>query len=116
MTTSPGSNGPNGNQPNNDDPNTNDPNTNDPNNDDRNTNDPAPTAGTGPDAAATYEQARDELASVVARLETGGLTLDESLGLWERGEHLAVVCTRFLDGARQRVEDALQRSDAGTES
>ena len=106
MTTSPGSNGPNGNHP-----NTNDPNTNDPN-----TNDPAPTAGIGPDAAATYEQARDELASVVARLETGGLTLDESLGLWERGEHLAVVCTRFLDGARQRVEDALQRSDAGTES
>jgi exodeoxyribonuclease VII small subunit len=78
-------------------------------------NDAAPTAATGPDAAASYEQARDELASVVARLEAGGLSLDESLGLWERGEHLAVVCTRFLDGARQRVEDALQRSEAETE-
>ncbi len=70
----------------------------------------APNPGTGPDAAASYEQARDELASVVARLEAGGLSLDESLELWERGEHLAVVCTRFLDGARQRVEDALRRS------
>ena len=106
MTTSPGSNDPNGNQP----------NTNDPNTDDPNTDDPAPTAGTGPDAAATYEQARDELASVVASLETGGLSLDESLELWERGEHLAVVCTRFLDGARQRVEDALQRNAAENES
>lgn len=70
-----------------------------------------PNPGTGPDAAASYEQARDELASVVARLEAGGLPLDESLELWERGEHLAVVCTRFLDGARQRVEDALRRSE-----
>ena len=69
-----------------------------------------PTAGTGQAAAESYEQARDELATVVARLEAGGLSLDESLELWERGEHLAVVCTRFLDGARQRVEDALQRT------
>ena len=53
---------------------------------------------------------------MVARLEAGGLSLDESLELWERGEHLAVVCTRFLDGARQRVEDALQRSAENAES
>lgn len=56
---------------------------------------------------ATYEQARDELAQVVATLESGGLSLDDSLKLWERGEHLAAVCERFLDGARQRVEAAL---------
>ena len=36
--------------------------------------------------ALTYEQARDELASVVKRLETGGLTLEQSLDLWERGD------------------------------
>jgi len=81
-----------------------------------NSNNALPTAGTGPAAAASYEQARDELAQVVARLEAGGLSLDESLELWERGEHLAVVCTRFLDGARQRVEDALQRSAENAES
>ena len=61
--------------------------------------------------AASYEHARDELAAVVARLESGGLSLDESLVLWERGEHLAIVCTRFLDGARERVETALRRSE-----
>jgi exodeoxyribonuclease VII small subunit len=59
----------------------------------------------------TYELARDELAAVVARLESGGLSLDESLVLWERGEHLAAVCTRFLDGARERVEGALARAE-----
>jgi exodeoxyribonuclease VII small subunit len=63
-----------------------------------------------PDDSSTYEHARDELASVVARLESGGLSLDESLTLWERGEHLAAVCTRFLDGARERVELALLKS------
>ena len=60
---------------------------------------------------ATYEVARDELAAVVAKLESGGLSLDESLTLWERGEHLAAVCTRFLEGARERVETALARTD-----
>ncbi len=48
----------------------------------------------------TYEQARDELADVVRRLEAGGLTLEESLGLWERGEQLAELCQHWLDRAR----------------
>ncbi len=60
---------------------------------------------------ATYELARDELAAVVSKLESGGLSLDESLTLWERGEHLAAVCNRFLEGARERVETALARAD-----
>ncbi len=60
---------------------------------------------------ATYELARDELAAVVHKLEAGGLSLDESLTLWERGEHLASVCSRFLDNARERVESALARAD-----
>ncbi len=63
------------------------------------------------DEVATYEQAKDELADVVGRLESGGLSLDDSLRLWERGEYLAAVCNRFLDGARARVESALARAD-----
>lgn len=54
----------------------------------------------------SYEQARAELASVVERLEAGGSTLEESLALWERGEHLAAVCQRWLDGARARLDAA----------
>lgn len=59
-----------------------------------------------PDDRLSYEQARAELASVVERLETGGTSLEESLALWERGERLADVCQRWLDGARERIDTA----------
>ncbi|MGV9801430.1 exodeoxyribonuclease VII small subunit [Mycobacterium sp. NPDC003449] len=54
-----------------------------------------------------YEEARDELIAVVQQLEQGGLDLDASLNLWERGEALAKRCEEHLAGARQRVEQAL---------
>jgi exodeoxyribonuclease VII small subunit len=50
-----------------------------------------------------YEQARDQLTDVVKKLESGGLTLEESLELWERGEELAAVCSRWLEGAKARL-------------
>lgn len=59
-----------------------------------------------------YEQARDELAEVVRRLEAGGLSLEDSLALWERGEALAKVCERHLAGARRRIDEALAEADA----
>ncbi len=55
-----------------------------------------------------YEQAREELAAVVAKLEAGGLSLEDSLALWERGESLARTCERHLAGARERVETVLR--------
>ncbi|WP_097901018.1 exodeoxyribonuclease VII small subunit [Streptomyces sp. b94] len=71
--------------------------------------------GTEATAAATgtlgYEQARDELIEVVRRLEAGGTTLEESLALWERGEELAKVCRRWLEGARARLDAALARPE-----
>lgn len=57
-------------------------------------------------AEPTYEQARDELAEVVRRLESGGESLADSMALWERGEQLARICQAHLDGAKQRVERA----------
>ncbi|RAV00097.1 exodeoxyribonuclease VII small subunit [Mycolicibacter senuensis] len=54
-----------------------------------------------------YEHCRDELIEVVQRLEQGGLDLDASLGLWERGEQLAKRCEEHLAGARKRVQDVL---------
>lgn len=54
-----------------------------------------------------YEQARDELAEVVRALEAGGLGLDDSVALWERGEALASRCEEQLAGARERVERVL---------
>lgn len=61
----------------------------------------------------TYEAAREELVEVVRALESGGTNLEESLALWERGEHLAQVCQRWLDGARKRLDDAVRRDASG---
>ncbi|MDB1086919.1 exodeoxyribonuclease VII small subunit [Streptomyces sp. ACA25] len=73
------------------------------------------TTDTDARAALSYEQARDELVDVVRRLETGGSTLEESLELWERGEELARICGRWLEGARARLDAALaEEEDGGT--
>jgi exodeoxyribonuclease VII small subunit len=61
--------------------------------------------------ALSYEQARDELAGVVRRLEAGGLTLEQSLDLWERGEKLASICGEWLDGARARLTAVMAARD-----
>jgi exodeoxyribonuclease VII small subunit len=55
------------------------------------------------DEAISYEAARDELLDVVRQLEAGGVPLEQSLILWERGEQLAVLCQAWLDGAKQRL-------------
>ena len=58
-----------------------------------------------------YEQARDELTELVKRLEAGGLTLEQSLQLWERGEELAAICEEWLEGARARLATALAQHE-----
>ena len=63
-------------------------------------------SGEAVEPATSYEQAREELAEVVRRLEAGGLTLEESLALWERGEELARICQHWLDRARERLAAA----------
>ncbi len=63
-------------------------------------------------AGLGYEQARDALVEVVARLEGGAATLEESLALWERGEALAHRCEDWLNGARARMDAVLaERKD-----
>ena len=70
-------------------------------------------AEAAPKETLSYEQARDKLAAVVKRLEAGGLTLEQSLELWERGERLAAVCEEWLNGARARLAAAMaQRNDS----
>lgn len=54
----------------------------------------------------SYEAARDELTQVVRRLESGGVPLAESMALWQRGEELAKIAQRHLDGAKAQVEKA----------
>jgi exodeoxyribonuclease VII small subunit len=69
-----------------------------------------------PDAGQPgYEQARDELVEIVRQLEAGGVTLEQSLQLWERGEQLAKICQDWLDGARARLESAARDTATSSE-
>ena len=62
---------------------------------------------TAPDVESlSFEQARDELVRVVAELEQGTPTLEQSLALWERGEALAARCEEWLLGAKRRLDAA----------
>lgn len=54
----------------------------------------------------SYEEARNELVSVVSELEQGSPTLEQTLALWERGEALATRCEEWLIGAKERLNAA----------
>lgn len=55
-------------------------------------------------AALPFDKALEELQGVVARLEEGGLPLEESIALYERGSALHSHCATLLDGAELRVQ------------
>ncbi|MCT1867027.1 exodeoxyribonuclease VII small subunit [Dermabacter sp. p3-SID358] len=59
--------------------------------------------------ALGYEEARDQLFSIVQTLERNQSGLEESIALWERSELLARRCDEWLDGARERLDRAIER-------
>ncbi len=59
-----------------------------------------------------FEQAMDELEKIVAKMEEGGLTLDESIEKFERGIRLSQICAKHLRKAELKVEK-LTRTDDG---
>lgn len=63
----------------------------------------------------TYEQARDELVALVARIESGGVPLEESMVLWERGEQLAAHCQAKLDAAQETLDRTSGEGAAATD-
>lgn len=69
---------------------------------------PAPLGGTD---LKDFERSLDELEKLVARLEEGNLSLEETLGEFERGMLLHGQCQQALDLAQQRVELMLKNSD-----
>ena len=64
------------------------------------------------DGASTFEGAYRELQQVVARLEDGGLGLDEAIQLFERGSQLAKACQQIVDHAELRVTRLAAESGA----
>ncbi len=63
--------------------------------------------------ALTFEAALARLEMVVSRLESGELTLSESLQTFEEGIRLSRLCTQRLDQAEARVEMLVRNADGG---
>lgn len=59
----------------------------------------------------SYEKARDELAEIVSKLESGANSLEESLNLWERGEELVAICQKWLDDAKERIDKVRKQNE-----
>lgn len=69
-------------------------------------------AETAPDIAAlSFEDALRSLEEVVRKLESGEVPLDESIGLYERGEALRKHCQARLDAASARIDKIVQGPD-----
>ena len=49
------------------------------------------------------EKAIEELEKIVSQLESGEVSLDESIKLFERGMELTGICRKTLDTARQKI-------------
>lgn len=58
-------------------------------------------------AEMPYEEARDELAKLVDKMQSGELPLDLTVHLWERGEALANRCEALLLAATERVQGTI---------
>jgi len=65
-------------------------------------------AGAAGEENKTFEEAFKELESIVRRLETGDVKLEESLKLFEQGVRLARVCSSKLDAAEGKIRLLLE--------
>lgn len=60
-----------------------------------------------------FEDALGELQQIVGSLETGQVSLEQSLAQFERGVSLVSHCKSLLDQAHQRVEIVVSRQASG---
>lgn len=65
-----------------------------------------------PSGGLTFEEAYQELQEVLGRLEEGGLHLEASVRLFERGMELAAYCEGIVDRAELRVTRLVPDEDA----
>ncbi|NLM79224.1 MAG: exodeoxyribonuclease VII small subunit [Ruminococcaceae bacterium] len=63
----------------------------------------------------TYEDALAALETVVARLESGDVTLDESMKLFQKGTELSRICTARLAAIEKQITQLLQSEDGTLE-
>lgn len=66
-----------------------------------------------PEPNPTFEEALQSLQQIVADLESGSITLDESLLRFETGIGLLRQCYQFLERAEQRIEQLVSLDAQG---
>ncbi len=59
----------------------------------------------------SFEQLYSELEAVIAKLEAGDLSLDDSLALFQRGMELTRKCTEMLDHAELRIKELVPQAN-----
>lgn len=62
-------------------------------------------------AALSFEAAMGELETIVRRLESGDVNLEESVALYERGHALRAHCEARLAAAQARIEQVSLGAD-----
>jgi exodeoxyribonuclease VII small subunit len=62
-------------------------------------------------AEEKFEEALERLEEIVKKMESGDLTLDESLKAFEEGIRLSRLCAQRIDEAERRVEILLKTQD-----
>ncbi|MDK2825723.1 MAG: exodeoxyribonuclease small subunit [Methanolobus sp.] len=67
-------------------------------------------SGSEDSESISFEESLEELESLVEKLEKGQMTLDESLGLFERGMKLARVCNQKLSKAERKIEILIEEN------
>ncbi len=64
----------------------------------------------------SFEAAERELRTIIERLESGNVDVDEAIALWERGEALYGICRARLEAAEGRVDELEKRVQAAEPS
>ena len=68
----------------------------------------------GPERELSFEDAMQRLETIVEELESGSLSLEDSLARYEEGVRLSRHLGRTLDQAEKRIERLVETSDGGT--
>lgn len=55
-------------------------------------------------ASLSFEKALEELEQIIAKLESGGAALEESIAIYERGAALKAHCAAKLKSAQEKIE------------
>ena len=59
----------------------------------------------------SFEKSVEELDAIVSKMESGELSLDESLKLFEKGVKLTRVCQKTLEDAETKIEELMASRD-----